>query len=118
MDIYNQQWYVSCMQIGPDRGGGSKMSKQGRKEHNEEEVAMMKSEAIQVTSIESDKGTVRKVRQYTEYYSVITSGIQGVRGLQPHLLFYDRSATLDKAFAKGDIKVFAVLVSNTIGNMK
>jgi hypothetical protein len=106
------------------------MSKKGREDWNKEQVAEIilitddkveigkESKKSAVKSIESDKGTVRKVTQYTEYYSIITSGIQGVRGLQPHLLFYDRTAHLDRAFADGKIKVFAEMVSATIGGMK
>jgi hypothetical protein len=71
-----------------------------------------------VPSIISDKGTVHKVSQYTNSYHVITDGIPGVKHFQPKLLFYGRSPELDKAFADGDIKTFACLVSNTVGGMK
>jgi hypothetical protein len=73
---------------------------------------------LKVPSIESTRGTIRKVSQFSNHYSVITDGIQGVKGWQPKLLFYDRTAELDKAFADGDIKPFARLASETIGGMK
>jgi hypothetical protein len=71
-----------------------------------------------VPAIVSTKGTVRKVSQYSNAYHVITDGIMGVKHWQPKLLFYERTADLDKAFADGDIKPFARLVSETIGGMK
>lgn len=71
-----------------------------------------------VPMITSATGGVRKVRQYAEHYSVITDGIQGVRGWQPKLLFYDRTPELDKAFDAGKIKAFAELASKTIGGMR
>jgi hypothetical protein len=71
-----------------------------------------------VKTLTSDKGTIRKVVQHSEYYSLITDGIQGVKGCQPKLLFYDRSETLDKDFDAGKIKVFAELASKTIGGMR
>jgi hypothetical protein len=49
---------------------------------------------------------------------VITDGIPGVKHFQPKLLFYGRTPALDKAFADGDLKPFARLVSVTIGGMK
>jgi hypothetical protein len=73
---------------------------------------------LKVPSITSDKGTIRKVSQFSNHYAVITDGIQGVKGWQPKLLFYDRCARLDKAFADGDFKTFAITVSYTIGGMK
>ena len=73
---------------------------------------------LKVPSIASDKGTIRKVNQFVNHYSVITDGIQGVKGFQPKLLFYSRTADLDKAFADGDLKPFARLASVTIGGMK
>jgi hypothetical protein len=71
-----------------------------------------------VPSIASDKGTIRKVSQYAQHYTVITDGIPGVKHFQPKLLFYGRTPALDKAFADGDIKTFARLVSDTVGAMK
>jgi recombinational DNA repair protein RecR len=71
-----------------------------------------------VPHIESDKGTVRKVSQYSNSYHVITTGIQNVKGWEPKLLFFSRTDELDKAFADGNIKPFAVLASEMIGGMK
>jgi hypothetical protein len=71
-----------------------------------------------VPHIESDKGTIRKVRQYAQHYTVITDGMQGVKGWQPKLLYYSRTDALDKAFADKNLKPFAVLASTTIGGMK
>jgi hypothetical protein len=71
-----------------------------------------------VPSIISDKGTVHKVSQFANSYHVITDGIPGVKHFQPKLLFYGRTPALDKAFADGDIKTFARLVSDTVGAMK
>ena len=73
---------------------------------------------LKVPSLTSDKGTVHKVSQYSNSYHVITDGIPGVKHFQPKLLFYARSPALDKAFADGDIKTFARLVSDTVGGMK
>jgi len=73
---------------------------------------------LKVPSITSDKGTIRKVSQYAQHYTVITDGIQGVKGFWPKLLYYSRTDALDQAFADGDIKPFARLASETIGGMK
>jgi hypothetical protein len=73
---------------------------------------------LKVPSIESTKGTIRKVAQYAQHYTVITDGIQGVKNWQPKLLYYSRTDALDKSFADGDIKPFARLASETIGGMK
>jgi hypothetical protein len=74
--------------------------------------------SLKVPSIVSDKGTIHKVCQYAQHYTVITDGMQGVKGWQPKLLYYNRNANLDKAFADGDLKPFAQLASVTIGGMK
>lgn len=74
--------------------------------------------SCKVPSIVSEKGTIHKVSQYALHYTVITDGIQGVKGWQPKLLFYNRTDALDKAFADGDVKPFARLASETIGGMK
>lgn len=71
-----------------------------------------------VPSIISDKGTIHKVSQYSNSYHVITDGVPGIKHFGPKLLFYSRSPALDKAFADGDIKMFARLVSDTVGAMK
>ena len=71
-----------------------------------------------VPSIIRDKGTVHKVSQFTNSYHVITDGIPGMKHFQPKLLFYGRTPALDKAFADGDIKTFARLVSDTVRTMK
>jgi hypothetical protein len=73
---------------------------------------------LKVPSITSVKGTIRKVSQFSNHYSVITDGIMGVKHWQPKLIFYARTAELDRAFADGDIKPFARLASETIGGMK
>jgi hypothetical protein len=73
---------------------------------------------LMVPHIESDKGTIRKVSQYAQHYTVITAGIENVKGWQPKLLYYSRTDALDKSFADGDIKPFARLASETIGGMK
>jgi hypothetical protein len=73
---------------------------------------------LKVPSIASDKGTIRKVSQYAQHYTVITDGMQGVKGWQPKLLYYSRTDALDKAFADKNLKPFAVLASTTIGGMK
>jgi len=73
---------------------------------------------LKVPSIASDKGTIRKVSQYAQHYTVITDGVQGVKGFGPKLLYYSRTDPLDKSFADGDLKPFARLVSVTIGGMK
>jgi hypothetical protein len=67
---------------------------------------------LKVPSIASDKGTIRKVSQYAQHYTVITDG------MQPKLLYYSRTDALDKAFADKNLKPFAVLASTTIGGMK